>query len=132
MPTRIFIYDGRQFPDPDPTLGADQVKASMANFFPELANATTTERTKGDITYYTFERRVGTKGIDRSMLYHDRVEALVKAVAEIVDRMTPRGTQIYCYLCKVSLAESGGKHFPGCIYEILKTALDGVNEDLRT
>jgi len=39
---RIFVYDQREFPDPDPSLSIDQVKAMMTDFFPELANADTT------------------------------------------------------------------------------------------
>lgn len=38
---RIFVYDGREFPDPDPKLSTDEVRQSMANFFPELSNAET-------------------------------------------------------------------------------------------
>jgi PRTRC genetic system protein C len=38
---RIFVYDGREFPDPDSKLTTDQVRSSMANFFPELSNAET-------------------------------------------------------------------------------------------
>ncbi len=36
---RKFIYDKREFPDPDPSLTVEQVKLHMANFFPELAQA---------------------------------------------------------------------------------------------
>ena len=36
---RVFIYDGREFPDPDPNLSPDEVRKMMADFFPELANA---------------------------------------------------------------------------------------------
>lgn len=66
---RVFVYDGREFPDPDPSLSVDEVRSSMTNFFPELANAETqnSERdsetepgTKDNI--HEFQRRVGTKG----------------------------------------------------------------------
>lgn len=59
---RIFIYDGREFPDPDPTLSVDQVKSTMTDFFPELANAEATERKEGENTIIELKRRVGTKG----------------------------------------------------------------------
>lgn len=59
---RKFVYDGREFPDPDPDLPVDEVRKSMANFFPELANATTSEKTEGDVQVITFEKKVGTKG----------------------------------------------------------------------
>ncbi len=59
---RKFIYDGRQFPDPDPNMTPDEVRQSMAQFFPELANAEVIEAKQGDDTVYDFKRRVGTKG----------------------------------------------------------------------
>ena len=62
MAQRIFIYDGREFPDPDPALSVDQVKSTMTDFFPELANAESAERKDGENTIVEFKRRVGTKG----------------------------------------------------------------------
>lgn len=60
---RIFVYDGREFPDPDETLTVDQVRQHMANFFPELANAKTVESKKDGDKVFTFEKQVGTKGL---------------------------------------------------------------------
>ena len=62
MAQRIFIYDGREFPDPDPALSVDQVKSTMTDFFPELANAEAKETKEGENTVIRLERRVGTKG----------------------------------------------------------------------
>ncbi len=67
---RIFIYDNREFPDPDPKITIEEVRQSMVNFFPELANADTSgptkRKTKTDPAVeddlYEFKRRVGTKG----------------------------------------------------------------------
>ena len=59
---RKFIYDGREFPDPDINLTPDEVRQSMAQFFPELSNAEVVEAKQGDDTAYEFKRRVGTKG----------------------------------------------------------------------
>jgi len=59
---RVFIYDGREFPDPDPNMSVDEVKAMMADFFPELANAEVRESNQGEDTVYELVRRVGTKG----------------------------------------------------------------------
>lgn len=66
---RIFIYDNREFPDPDPKLTVDQVRQNMATFFPELANAEVKESKRPSATepgvvdnVYTFVKRVGTKG----------------------------------------------------------------------
>ena len=59
---RVFIYEGREFPDPDPNMSVDDVKRTMADFFPELANADVKEGTRGDDTIYEFVKRVGVKG----------------------------------------------------------------------
>ena len=37
--TRIFVYDDREFPDPDPQMSVEQVKATLADFYGEIANA---------------------------------------------------------------------------------------------
>jgi len=34
---RIFIYDDREFPDPDPEMSVDQVKATLADCAPRNA-----------------------------------------------------------------------------------------------
>ena len=59
---RVFIYDGREFPDPDPNLSVDEVKRMMSDFFPELANAEVREQQRDEDTVYELVRRVGTKG----------------------------------------------------------------------
>ena len=59
---RVFVYDGREFPDPDPNLGVDEVKQMMTDFFPELANAEVKEQAHEENTIYELVRRVGTKG----------------------------------------------------------------------
>ena len=59
---RIFIVDGRQFPDPDPNLSVQEVRAQFAEFFPELVNADAREEAKGGDTLITFTKRIGTKG----------------------------------------------------------------------
>ena len=59
---RIFIYDGREFPDPDPALSVEEVKTMMAGFFPELSNAEVKEGTRGEDTLHEFVKKVGIKG----------------------------------------------------------------------
>ena len=59
---RIFVYDDREFPDPDPEMSVEQVKATLADFYGEIANASVKETTRGDDTIIEFQRRVGTKG----------------------------------------------------------------------
>src|SRR5712691_3327073 len=60
--SRLFIYDGRTFPDPDSRLTVDEVRRQLSDYFPELANADTREERRGEDTAYTFARRIGTKG----------------------------------------------------------------------
>ncbi len=59
---RVFIYDGREFPDPDPKLPVEEVRKQLSEFFPELGNAETREEKRGEDTAYTFSKRIGTKG----------------------------------------------------------------------
>lgn len=59
---RVFVYDRREFPDPDPNMSPEEVRQSMTNFFPELANAETEQSKRGDDDIFEFKKRVGTKG----------------------------------------------------------------------
>lgn len=59
---RIFVYEGREFPDPNPEMSVDQVRTTMADFYPELSNATVKESTRDEDQVYEFQKRVGTKG----------------------------------------------------------------------
>jgi PRTRC genetic system protein C len=61
-PIRVFVYDGTEYPDPDPNMSVDEVRQGLIFAFPELANADTASRKDGEKTIYTFSRRVGTKG----------------------------------------------------------------------
>ncbi|MBI2836119.1 MAG: PRTRC system protein C [Chloroflexi bacterium] len=59
---RKFLYDGREFDDPDPNLTPEDVRKMMADFFPELANAEIKEHKRENDTLYGFIKKVGTKG----------------------------------------------------------------------
>ena len=59
---RVFVYDGREFPDPDPEMSVEQVKGTLADFYGEIANASVKETKRGEDTVHEFQRRVGTKG----------------------------------------------------------------------
>jgi PRTRC genetic system protein C len=59
---REFVYDGRSFPDPDPSKTPEEVKQLMTDFFPELANAEIKEHKRGEDTLYELVKRVGVKG----------------------------------------------------------------------
>jgi len=66
---RVFVYDGREFPDPDPELKVDEVRQHFAHYFPELSNAETKDSKRPNKVntaemddVYEFKKRVGTKG----------------------------------------------------------------------
>ena len=59
---RVFVYDDREFPDPDPEMTVEQVKTTLVDFYGEIANASVKEATRGEDTIFEFQRRVGTKG----------------------------------------------------------------------
>ena len=59
---RVFVYDGREFPDQDPKVSVEDIRKQLSEFFPELANADTREEKRGEDTVYTFAKRIGTKG----------------------------------------------------------------------
>jgi PRTRC genetic system protein C len=75
---RIFVYDGREFPDPDSKLSVEDVRKQLAEFFHELANADTREEKRGEDTVYTFAKRIGTKG----QREHPDVVAILRQVSE--------------------------------------------------
>jgi PRTRC genetic system protein C len=75
---RIFVVDGREFPDPDPQLSVEEVRQQLSEFFPELANADTREEQRGDDARYVFTRRIGTKGRHRA----PNVVAILRRVPE--------------------------------------------------
>ena len=59
---RVFVVDGREYPDPDPNSSTNDVKEMLATFMPELATADVRESKRGEDTVYQFQKRVGTKG----------------------------------------------------------------------
>lgn len=89
---RVFIYDGREFPDPDPSLSVEDVRKQLGDFFPELTNAETREERRGDDDVrYTFARRIGTKGADHADIVEilrqvpEKHLAVFGLAAELVD-----------------------------------------------
>ena len=87
--TRIFVYDDREFPDPDPQMSVEQVKATLSDFYGEIANASVKETKRGEDTIYEFQRRVGTKGApkpinkERSLMDTKTFASLLAAVPPV-------------------------------------------------
>jgi PRTRC genetic system protein C len=77
---RLFVYDGRTFPDPDSRLSVEDVRRQLADYFPELANADTREELRGEDTVYSFSRRIGTKGGGRRKRRPPDVVAILRRV----------------------------------------------------
>jgi PRTRC genetic system protein C len=95
--TRIFVYDGREFPDPDPGLSVEDVRRQLSDFFPELTNAETREDRRGDDEVrYTFTRRIGTKGGTEADIVTilRRVPAKQLAVFDLVEQLVDADGEI--------------------------------------
>lgn len=61
--TRVFKFNNRRFPDPNPKLTPSQIKDIYAAQFPELASAAVEgPELKEGQQVYTLARQVGTKG----------------------------------------------------------------------
>lgn len=82
---RRFVYDGREFPDPDPALSVDEVRQQLAEFFSELTNADHRTEAKGDAEVITFSRRIGTKGQPEVVDALRRVPAAGLRLLELAD-----------------------------------------------
>ena len=82
---RRFVYDGREFPDPDPALSIDEVRQQLAEFFGELTNADHRSEVRGDAEVITFSRRIGTKGQQELVNALRRVPAAGLRLLELAD-----------------------------------------------
>ncbi len=61
--TRVFVFSGAKLPDPNPTMGVEDVRAFYAAQYPELATAVLNgPEAVGGKLQYTFERAIGSKG----------------------------------------------------------------------
>jgi hypothetical protein len=94
--SRVFIIDGREYPDPDPQLpitGARSVQAMYRDYFPgQLDNADTVQKTRPDGKLeVTFKRRIGTKGVPGALLEPSAASGsiTVSAIARILSGLAP-------------------------------------------
>ena len=64
----MFVYDDREFPDPDPEMTVDQVKGTLSRFLRrDRQRLGEGDQARGEDTIYEFQRRVGTKGALRHL-----------------------------------------------------------------
>lgn len=74
--TRSFKYNSVTLPDPNPSLGPEQIREFYATQYPELNNAVVEgPTTKSGVATYTFTRAAGAKGASLKR----------RSAAEIVD-----------------------------------------------
>jgi PRTRC genetic system protein C len=94
---RAFVYDGREFPDPDPRLSVEDVRKQMTEFFPELANADTREEKRADGTVvYSFSKRIGTKGQPgRAARTADPIRQRCADVVRIIRRVPEKRLRVF-------------------------------------
>ncbi len=66
---RIFVYEGTEYPDPNPEATVDQVRQILTSYFPQLANADTNDLGERKVKdseemehLWEFKSRVGRKG----------------------------------------------------------------------
>jgi PRTRC genetic system protein C len=60
---RVFVYDSREYADPDPTLPIETIKEALAMSLPELANSTFKKKKRSDgVEEIAFEKVSGGKG----------------------------------------------------------------------
>lgn len=94
--TRSFKYNSVTLPDPNPSLGPDQIREFYATQYPELNNAVVEgPATKSGVATYTFTRAAGAKGarpkpraaqeiVDTTLAGpdHDRPDALLQCALD--------------------------------------------------
>lgn len=60
---RVFLYNGRTLPDPNPSMSPEQVKQFYSAIHADLTNAAVEGgEFEGDTQKFVFRRGVGTKG----------------------------------------------------------------------
>jgi PRTRC genetic system protein C len=102
---RVFVADGRAFPDPDPAVSVEEVRKQLAEFLPELTNADVREEKRGEDTVYVFTRRIGTKG--RGGKRRGRVPLGIANVVETIRRVPEKHLRVFELAAE--LFDSGGE-----------------------
>lgn len=98
--SRFFVADGRRQPDPDANLTIEQVRDLLADFLPELVNASWTEQQEGEDTIIVFQKRVGVKGATLPIPPPPRT--CKRCGGEVAVARTP--DEAYCLVCGLRIA----------------------------
>ena len=61
---RVFRYDSHTIPDPGPHIEIEDVRRALIPYFPDLVQATHTQRVEGDTLVVTFQKQATRKGAD--------------------------------------------------------------------
>jgi hypothetical protein len=85
---RVFLIDGKEYPDPDSTLpitGTRSEQAMYRDYFPgQLDNADVAQKARPDGTLeVTFKRRIGTKGVGRRVSHRTGANSSGEAVITV-------------------------------------------------
>ena len=93
---RIFVVDGREFPDPDPNLKVSEVRQHMMTFFPELFNAETKESQRGEDDIIEF-----------SLISHDAEvgKAAQRLVAQLANQLSQQAPTTLAPICTVDVVK---------------------------
>lgn len=59
---RVFKYNGRTFPDPNPNIEPEQVRGVLSMEYPEIASAGIDIEMRGERMVVTFQKVLGSKG----------------------------------------------------------------------
>jgi PRTRC genetic system protein C len=65
--TRRFVYDGKEIPNVPDDMTIEDVKKHLAVYFPELGNATHTEKAENGVLTITFHKQVTSKGGEHAL-----------------------------------------------------------------
>ncbi|MFO7537334.1 MAG: PRTRC system protein C [Chloroflexota bacterium] len=81
---RIFVYGDHTFADPGPGHTAEQVRAHLAAYFPELGQATIKETKLPDGKLeVSFHKQITTKGSDMADIEAERVQQLTAVLSQL-------------------------------------------------
>lgn len=111
--SRVFLFNGTEYPDPDPDMTVQEVKSHLAEFMPELNNATVEERGQGLETVYEFKVRVGTKGASEEApsvtRLLDQLDTHRPLLLQMIEEAQGHGDQLYEELDQDRLIEASAE-----------------------